>query len=422
MMQSHIAVWMVQFSAAGVASAAVDYTFTLIADSSTPGFGNGFQAYSSNGPFGRTIALNDNGLVAFYSNSLGIHVGNGGPVRLIAGPANGYLTWLARGPNTWVSLNNSGQVAFVGGGTSPTGVPFGVWRSDGLTSTLIEESGNNYTFSTVGPEAAINDQGQVAYVRRNTDQNPGVFLDDGVTQTKIVGRFEDPNYFQILGARAVNNAGQVAFFGDEPQDNFAQVFRGDRSSISEIALVGPDFSTLATLDMGRRTALETLAINASGLVAFWGKDADGDEGIFLNDGTGFTTYVDESDGFATFGHWTDGSHVIALNDLGSTAFLGTTLGGTRALFDGPSPDDIVIAMGDPLFGSTVADLFLGHEGLNDAGQLAFFARVADGREFIIRANPVPEPSALALLSASIVTLFVSRRARCVINRLSECQF
>jgi hypothetical protein len=67
-------------------------------------------------------------------------------------------------------------------------------------------------------------------------------------------------FFQILQVRAINNAGQVAFFGDEPQNNFSQVFRGDGISMSDIALVGPDFSALASLDMGRGPVLETLAI------------------------------------------------------------------------------------------------------------------------------------------------------------------
>lgn len=411
MKHSLTALGIVHFFATSVATAAVGYTFTPIADSTASGFGNGFLAYSPNGPFGRTIALNDNGLVAFYSNSLGIHVGDGGLVRFIAGPNNGYLSWIAGGPNTWVSLNNAGQVAFLGGGTPGAPVPFGIWRADGTTSTLIEQSGNNYTFPTVGPEAAINDLGQVAYVRRNTEQNPGVLVSDGVSQTKIVGRFEPPYYFQFLQVRTVNNAGEVAFFGDEPQNNFSQVFRSDGISLSDIALVGPDFSTLASLDMGRLPVLETLAINDAGLLAFWGKDGQGDEGIFLNDGTGFTTYVHESDGFATFGHWGEGSHVIGLNDQGRVAFLAETLGGTRGIFDGPSPDDLVIAVGDPLFGSTVADLFLGHEGLNDIGQLAFNARVVDGREFIIRANPVPEPSALAIVSAAMAVLSSTRIMR-----------
>ncbi|HMF11754.1 MAG TPA: PEP-CTERM sorting domain-containing protein [Gemmataceae bacterium] len=44
-------------------------------------------------------------------------------------------------------------------------------------------------------------------------------------------------------------------------------------------------------------------------------------------------------------------------------------------------------------------MFFFSEGLNDAGQLAFRATLADGRDVIVRADPVPvpEPSTLTLV-------------------------
>ena len=40
------------------------------------------------------------------------------------------------------------------------------------------------------------------------------------------------------------------------------------------------------------------------------------------------------------------------------------------------------------------------EGFNDAGQVAFWASLADGRNVIALATPVPEPAAAGLLIAA----------------------
>jgi hypothetical protein len=56
---------------------------------------------------------------------------------------------------------------------------------------------------------------------------------------------------------------------------------------------------------------------------------------------------------------------------------------------GTHPIDKVIEVGDPLFGSTVTGLEFFRSGINDAGQLAFFASLSDGRFAIVRADPAP---------------------------------
>jgi len=71
---------------------------------------------------------------------------------------------------------------------------------------------------------------------------------------------------------------------------------------------------------------------------------------------------------------------------------GLTAGGA-GLFKGRDPiGDKIIATGDPLLGSSVTDLLFVRGGLNDAGELAFLAALADGRRVIVRASPIPAPS------------------------------
>lgn len=78
---------------------------------------------------------------------------------------------------------------------------------------------------------------------------------------------------------------------------------------------------------------------------------------------------------------------------------------TVGIFTGPDPiADRVIASGDSLFGSTVVGLDLKPTRLNDGGQIAFGASLADGRRVIARAEVVPEPSTFTLFGLGTLAL------------------
>lgn len=86
----------------------------------------------------------------------------------------------------------------------------------------------------------------------------------------------------------------------------------------------------------------------------------------------------------------------SLNNLGAVAFFATLeIPGPisfHAIATGGAPSDIVIRRGDALFGSSVIALNVDvGRSLNNAGQIAFFAELADGRELIVRADPFHEP-------------------------------
>ena len=63
--------------------------------------------------------------------------------------------------------------------------------------------------------------------------------------------------------------------------------------------------------------------------------------------------------------------------------------GGIGIFTGPEVTDKVIAVGDSLAGSSVSDLLVSRQSLNNRGQVAFQATLADGRMVVMRAEPVP---------------------------------
>ncbi len=91
--------------------------------------------------------------------------------------------------------------------------------------------------------------------------------------------------------------------------------------------------------------------------------------------------ADTSGPFASFGD-------PSINDAGDVAFAADLDGGRQGLFvfSGGAGRRVVLS-GDALDGSLVTNVVFGREGLNDSGQLAFHAQLADGRTAVFRATP-----------------------------------
>jgi hypothetical protein len=250
-------------------------------------------------------------------------------------------------------------------------------------STTIAEIGSGGFQTTLG-NPSINDSDTVAFFGRD-GTGTGIFRSDGSTPTPIV----PPSPFTSFGDNpSLNDGGAVAFFaGVFPETG---IFRMDGTTPTTIARIGPSFS-LGALP----------SLNNEGVAAFLGGTLNTAfvSGIFVGDGSPTATTIADNNDNSPFGGFNDAP---SINDEGVVAFwasLKASAGGGYRIFTGPDPAaHKVIAVGDALDGSKVSDLTfgtLGREALNNAGQIAFRARLTDGHRGIFRADPVPsEPEVL----------------------------
>jgi len=335
------------FAASGEATT---YTFTKIAETSSAQ--NGFSALN-------IPSLSDNGTAAFSarlnSTLIGIFIGDGtttaNPIVDTSGPSSnfGFSFTILGSP----SINNTGMVAFwarLNDGSN------GIFRSDGTAATTIPDTIG--PFSSFDPSPSINDAGMVAF-----RSNIGVFTGSGGSTTTIA---DTSDRFSSLSFPSIANTGTVAFGGRDADGS--GIFMGDGTT------------TTTVVASGTFTALSFPVTNNGGTVTFLGFLNGGGSGIFSSNGGTLTSIADTSGPFTFFG-------TPSINDAGVVAFQAFISTGA-GIFSGPDPiADRVIAVGDPLDGSTVAGLAFSREGLNGAGQVAFFASLADGRQGVFLADP-----------------------------------
>jgi hypothetical protein len=335
----------------GIAKAEAEtYTFTNIADSTGPFF--------SFGP----AALNDRGVVAFSavldSGLDGIFAGDGAGTTTIADRSGPFRFF---GPP---SLNGSGVVAFKAFFSQAVGSA--IVRSDGNATATIALSPSGFRFFG---NPILNDSDTAAFFALDTTGS-GIFTTDGIATTTIA---HTPVPFTSFGDNpALAHGGAVAFIASNATGS--GTFRSDGTTTTTMAHTsGPPFSSFGSP-----------SLNNEGSVAFFATLDAGGRGIFRSTGSTTTLIADHSGTLNSFGS------TPSINDHGMVAFWASLDAGGAGIFTGPDPStDKVIALGDVLFGSTVVELTLGRQGLNNVGEIAFVARLADGTRGVYLAKPVP---------------------------------
>ena len=354
---------------------------------SAPGLSSNFDLYPS-------FVLNESGTVAFSGTTVagttGVYTGSGGALTTIAyaGQTAPVLNTSISGFNPNIALSDSGSVAIVANatvaGASASGEYFGT--SGTLTTeatTLQTAPGTGGVFGSLNAPV-MNNTGSTAFTSTS-----GIYLAAGTTLTTVATTLQTApeigGTFTTLGVNpAINDAGTVAFFGiaGTGRGVFARI-GGVLTAVASTARVAPG------LGGANFSFFSDPALSNSGLIAFRGEIATGARGIYTGTGGALTTIAVSGQTAPSLGGvFLSGSSAFskpAVNDLGTTAFLGTTSVG-NGLYLGDGQQLVTVAYkGQSLSGGTVTSVsFLGGTDrgsstqLNNNGQIAYKASLLVG--------------------------------------------
>jgi hypothetical protein len=212
-------------------------------------------------------SINDDGMVVFYATydtlGYGYFLGEGdGNFVTVADTVSGRFNSLAYIP----SINNAGQVTFLGHGE--TGQPGGIYRwEDGDLTAIDEQFGGGYWMIP-----AINDLGQVAYCKR-VDGVRTLRIGDGSSRTPIAE--ESGAIAEFTTSVDINDDALVAFQATLDAGSEA-ILVGDADGIETLIAVGDELDGSTVEDVWFRRGLTN-----AGHVAFMATLADGRQGVYI---------------------------------------------------------------------------------------------------------------------------------------------
>jgi hypothetical protein len=307
-------------------------------------------------------SLNDAGTVAFQAalrdGGSGVFAGNGGEVVEIVGPM------LLAGVTSHPDVNRAAAVCFYGVTLDAAQAVF-LFR-DGRLQTVGDTGGR---FALVGPLGpTMNEAGVVAFRAERAAGVSGIFAADSGAVVTVADTGNGWSRFH--GLPLVDGAGSVVFRADR-EDGIAGVYEARDADIETVAEAGEVFETIGAFP----------SVNDDGIAAFAAALRGGGAAIAtVRDG--HVTIVDTEGAFEAF------RGALIAGD-GAVVRIATPRGGTLGLFAGPNPDaDRILAIGDDLLGSTVADFAANPVSINAAGQVAICASLTDGKQYILRTDPV----------------------------------
>jgi len=317
------------------------------------------ERFSDFAPY--VASVNDENTVAFQAalrgGGTGVFTGNGEAIAEVAGPT------LLAGVTSHPDLNNSGATSFYG--EFADGAQGVFLLRDGRLQAIASTGDGFAEIGPLGP--TMNEAGTVAFRAETTTGMSGVFAGDGAAVTTVADT--EGGWSAFYGLPVIDGRGTVVFRADR-DDRVQGVYAGRGGSIETIAETGDVFETLAFFP----------SVNG-GTVAFAATLRGGGAGIFTVDEGQIVQVLDTEGAF-------ESCRGALISSGGAVVCIATPRGGSLGLFAGPDLDaDRILALRDPLLGSSVADLAANPVSVNADGHVAVRATLADGRQLILRADP-----------------------------------
>ena len=285
------------------------------------------------------------------------------------------------------SMNDSGVVAFSDFDNGANALF--VRAPGGNIVTIRGENFGQFRSSSVGPDGTV-----YSHVTDSTGAASLLAVPPGGgNHITIMG-----TEFGPTGRAAVTSNGAVASVGIGPVG--AELFA---------AMPGGEILTIVGRD--RFDNVRSPASSNNVLVFGGIEHGTGIDGIFAQSLLGGTHITIAGGNFALPNLFSD----PASNDAGTVVFarLGAANGGVERIeytdiFGGPV--QTLISLGDELLGSTVTELSFNPDGLNEANEFGYAARLADGTTAIMIASNVPAPGSLVLLGTG-AAVYLRRKRR-----------
>jgi hypothetical protein len=341
----------------------LSYSFTLLADDGP----NSIFSVAAGVP-----SVNDQGMAKFHATlrstgADGVFTRDmNGELGIIAVTSDQFKAFPISG-----GINDAGTVSF--GAALKDGTQ-AIFTGQGAALSRIADTGPDSPFESFLPPAAnINNDELVAF--RATLKSGGTAI--------LIGSADEPSrtlyvtgglFTALLSQNLSRNRSDVVFRAALSTGGEG-IFRGDGTETTTIATTG-----------GTYRAFSASTMNDAGTAAFEANLTAGGQAVVTGDGTQFNTVADTSGPYGSFfGN-------VALNNDGQVVFAANLAVGGSGIFIAQDHDvHEIIGTGDRLFGSTVTSFtavpFAPVGGLNNEGQVAFVANLADGREVIVRADP-----------------------------------
>ncbi len=308
-------------------------------------------------------SINDAGTVAFQATlqggGTGLFTGDGGPVVAAADGSGAVVRQLHSHPD----INSENTLCIYGALASGSEGVLVV--KGGAVVPIADTSGPFARIGPLGP--TMNDSGAVAFRADTRAGRSGVFVARGGS---IVTVADTTRFAGFQGLPVINGKGTVVFRADlETGGHGIYLSRGQ--GLEAVAVTGDHFRELGLFP----------CLDDEDRVVFSATLSDGDAGIFTVAGGETTTIAGTSAGFESF-------RGALLNDAGTVFFYATPRGGLLGIYAvTDSIIDPVLAVGDPLFDSSVVGFALNPVSVNNRDQLAIRVRLANGRHLIVRAAP-----------------------------------